>query len=47
VVPLEEVVRLQRANADFASWSLQKIGRSLDADQVLNIRIQELLNLLF
>lgn len=42
VVPLDEQTRLRQANADFKTWSLSKIGRELNADQVLAIRIEEL-----
>jgi hypothetical protein len=42
VLPLRAVIDLRRANPDFDQWSLQKIGRDLQADQVLYIRIDRL-----
>ena len=35
LVPQEEVLRLRQQNADFAKWSVTKIGRELKARQVL------------
>jgi hypothetical protein len=42
VIPYDDVIRLRQAHADFASWSLQRIGRELDADQVLSVQIDRL-----
>ena len=42
VTPYDDVVRLRQANEDFASWSIQRVGRALHADQVLYIRVEEL-----
>jgi hypothetical protein len=42
VVPLEEVLRLRQENADFARWSLPRVGRALGAAQVLYVRIERL-----
>ena len=42
VVPYEDVVELRRVSPDFDTWSVQKIGRKLGADQVLYLRIEEL-----
>lgn len=42
IIPDEELLRLHQQNADFADWSLQKIGRRLDAKQVLYVRIEQL-----
>lgn len=42
ILPLREVTQLRRTHDDFAKWSLQKIGRTLEADQVLYIRIDRL-----
>ncbi len=42
VVPFEDVVELRRSNADFDSWSLQRVGKALDAEQVLYLRIEHL-----
>ena len=42
IVPLEEIQRLRRDHADFARWSLQKVGRRLDAKWVLYARIDRL-----
>jgi hypothetical protein len=42
IVPYEEVVQLPLANPDFASWSIQKVGRALAAEQVLLVRIDQL-----
>jgi len=43
ILPLRAVSDLRRANPDFDQWSLQKIGRALQADHVLYIRIDRLL----
>jgi hypothetical protein len=43
IVPHERVTRLRQSNQDFESWSLQRIGRELGAEQVLHIRIERLL----
>ena len=42
VVPRERAQSLPQRHPDFRSWSLQKIGRTLGADQLLYVRIQEL-----
>ena len=42
LVPEEEVLRLRQQNADFKSWDIQKIGRRLNAKQVLWIRVDRL-----
>lgn len=42
VVPLDRAQSLPQRHPDFRSWSLQKIGRTLGADQLLYVRIQEL-----
>ncbi|MCK4341151.1 MAG: hypothetical protein KAY37_05435, partial [Phycisphaerae bacterium] len=42
IVPPEEILRLRQVKADFSRWSLQKIGRELDAEQVLYVRIERL-----
>jgi hypothetical protein len=42
LVPQGEVLALRRAHADFAKWSLQRIGRELRAEQVLYLRIENL-----
>jgi hypothetical protein len=42
ITPYEQMANFRQSQADFASWSVQKIGRELDADQVLYIRIEEL-----
>jgi len=43
LIPLSEVHGLKRRNADdFATWSIQRIGRELDADFVLYLKIQTL-----
>jgi len=42
LVPQEEFYRLRQQNADFGKWSVQKVGRRLDAKQVLYVRIEEL-----
>ncbi|MBU0616492.1 MAG: hypothetical protein KKI02_02120 [Planctomycetes bacterium] len=42
ILPLREVTDLRQANADFAKWSLQRIGRTLRADHVLYIKIDRL-----
>ncbi len=42
VVPLEEIYRLRQENADFARWSVPRIGRAVSAQQVLYIRVDRL-----
>lgn len=42
VVPYDEVVQLKQAHPDYRQWSVQKIGRTLDAAQVLYLRIEQL-----
>lgn len=42
VVPLSDVFRMRQANPDFGQWSVQRIGRKLDADQVLYVRVERL-----
>jgi hypothetical protein len=42
VLGLQAVSDLRRANPDFDKWSLQRIGRALQADHVLHIRIDRL-----
>lgn len=42
VAPPAELMALRQAHADFRSWSLQRIGRELDGEQVLYIRVDEL-----
>ncbi|MEW6250060.1 MAG: hypothetical protein AB1716_05390 [Planctomycetota bacterium] len=42
IVPQEEILRLRQQNPDFARWSLQKIGRSLNAPYVLSLSIEQL-----
>jgi hypothetical protein len=42
LLPLDEVTTLRSQHADFASWSIQRIGRTLHASHVLYIRIDEL-----
>jgi hypothetical protein len=42
ILPLQQVTQLRHANADFAKWSLQRIGRRLGADHVLYVRIDRL-----
>jgi len=42
VVPQEEILRLRQQNPDFERWSLQKIGRSLNAPYVLSLSIEQL-----
>jgi hypothetical protein len=43
ILPWQQVIELRRAHPDFAKWSLQKIGRTLGADQVLYLRIDRLI----
>lgn len=43
LLPLHEVLDLRRQNADYAKWSIQRIGRELDADQVLCIKLDTLI----
>jgi len=42
ILPWRKVTELRYANADFARWSLQKVGRALGADQVLYLSIDRL-----
>ncbi|HRS28922.1 MAG TPA: hypothetical protein P5255_11725 [Phycisphaerae bacterium] len=42
ILAYDEIDRLRQSHSDFASWSVQKIGRELNADQVLYVRIEEL-----
>lgn len=42
LVAYEELLDLRRANRDFRDWSVQRIGRGVNADQVLYIRVEEL-----
>ena len=42
VSPLRDVIELRRANPDFKKWSLQKVGRKLQVDEVLYIKIDRL-----
>jgi hypothetical protein len=42
LIPRDELVRLQQQNPDFATWDLQKVGRRLNAQQVLWVRIDRL-----
>lgn len=42
LIPQDEVMKLRHQNRDFAKWSLQKVGRRLNAQQVLYIRIDRL-----
>lgn len=43
VVPFDDLARLRSENADFASWSVQRIGRRAGAEQVLYVRIESFL----
>lgn len=40
VVPFDELSRLRSENADFSTWSVQRIGRRANAEQVLYVRIE-------
>jgi uncharacterized protein YneF (UPF0154 family) len=42
VMPLQAINDLRRANPDFGQWSVQKIGRTLQADQVLHVKLDRL-----
>jgi hypothetical protein len=42
ILPLRAVTDLRQDNPDFARWSLQRIGRELNADHVLYVRIDRL-----
>ncbi len=42
VVPLRELLAVRRDNPDYSRWSLQKIGRAVNADQVLYVRLENL-----
>lgn len=42
IVPRREMLELRRDHPDFTRWSLQRIGRELNAQQVLYVRIEHL-----
>lgn len=42
LVPQADVHALRRAHPDFRSWSLQRVGRELDAAEVVYLRLDEL-----
>jgi hypothetical protein len=42
LVPPEELLELRRTHRDFSGWSLQRIGRELNAEQVLWLRVENL-----
>jgi hypothetical protein len=42
ILPQRAVTDLRRANPDFRKWSLQKIGRAVQADHVLYVRLDRL-----
>ncbi len=42
LLPLRAATDLRRKHADFAKWSLQKIGRELDTEYVLYLKIDRL-----
>lgn len=43
LVPQEEIFRLRQQDPDFSRWSVQKVGRRLNAKYVLYVRIEDLL----
>lgn len=42
IVPVEEIQDLKNDHTDFAKWSLQRIARELDAEQLLYVRVERL-----
>lgn len=42
LIPLEDIARLRQQSPDFGQWSLQKLGRRLNAQQVLYVRVERL-----
>ncbi len=42
IIPLERLASLHRSGIDVRSWSIQKIGRELDATHVLYLRVEQL-----
>lgn len=42
LVPVAEIEYLRQRNIDFSKWSIQKVGREVDAEQVLYVRIEQL-----
>lgn len=42
LVPPEELLDLRKRHRDFPDWSLQRIGRELEAEQVLCLRVEDL-----
>lgn len=41
-VPYDDVLLLQQRHEKYPGWSIQKIGRRLDAEEVIHIQIEEL-----
>ncbi len=42
VVPYQEMLRLRQSDPNFSKWSLQKVGRRVDARQLLYVRVETL-----
>jgi hypothetical protein len=42
VIPYMEMLNLRRGNPEFNSWSIQRIGRELNADEILYLVLDEL-----
>lgn len=42
LVPHESLVRLKQSNPDFATWSVQRVGREAGADYVLRLHVDQL-----
>ena len=42
VVPYQEMLQLRQSDPNFSKWSLQKVGRRVDAQQLLYVRVETL-----
>lgn len=42
VIPFDEMLALRQMNRDYGSWTIQRIGREAEADEVLYVRVSRL-----
>ncbi|TWT44606.1 hypothetical protein RAS1_10210 [Phycisphaerae bacterium RAS1] len=42
VISFDDVLSLRQVNRDYSSWTIQRIGRELEADEVLYLRVTRL-----
>ncbi len=42
IVPYDEILAQRRDNPGFARWSVQRVGQSVDAEEVLYLRVESL-----